>query len=392
VDRPFQGEVAPEIAIKKAVVGVLTSPRFLYPEVGGGGTGEVDDYKRGARLALQLWDSIPDAALLEAASKGELRTPDQVRTQARRMLMDRRARAKLLGFFHHWLKVEEGTDLSKDPKAYPDFGPALMTDLRTSLDKFVEEVVWSEGSDYRQLLLADYLYMNPRMARFYGVPVPVTENGGFARVAFDAAQRAGVVTHPYLLATFAYHRSSSPIHRGVFLTRNVLGRTLKPPPMAIEFMDDRFDPALTMREKVTQLTSKEACLGCHATINPLGFALENFDAAGRYRTEENRKPVDATADYTTAEGEVLKFKGPRDVALHAAGDALARRGFVRQLFQHATKQSPAAFGPETVTRLDAAFAQSGHHIRELLVEIVATTTLAESDASSTSTSSRTKSR
>ena len=122
-------------------------------------------------------------------------------------------------------------------------------------------------------------------------------------VKFDPAQRAGIFTHPFLLSAFSYHKCSSPIHRGVFLTRNVLGRSLKPPPMAIEFMDDHFDPSLTMREKVTELTSKRACMSCHSTINPLGFSLENYDAVGRFRTTDNNKPVNAESDYSTADGE-----------------------------------------------------------------------------------------
>lgn len=377
VDRQFAGKPtpAPETAIQRVVVAVLSSPRFLYPEAAGNAVTETaDDYQIAARLALALWDSLPDARLREAAAGGELRKPEGLRAQAERLLGDPRTRAKLRGFFHHWLKVEEGADISKDPKVYPDFDGAVMADLRISLDRFLDEVVWSERSDYRQLLLADHLFLNQRLATFYGVELPAgAEAGGFHKVAVDPGQRAGVVTHPYLLATFAYHRSTSPIHRGVFLTRNVLGRALKPPPMAIEFMDDRFDPNLTMREKVTQLTAKDACMGCHATINPLGFALENFDAVGRYRTEDNRKPVLAEADYTTGEGEVLTLRGPRDVAVHAAGNPSARAGFVKQLFQHTVQQPPPAYGPETLRRLDAGFVAGDYNIRHLLVDIAVLT-------------------
>jgi hypothetical protein len=188
-------------------------------------------------------------------------------------------------------------------------------------------------------------------------------------VRFDPEQRAGVLTHPFLLSAHSYYRSSSPIHRGVFLTRKVLGRFLKPPPMAIEFMDDRFDPSLTMREKVTQLTEKPQCMACHATINPLGFSLEQFDAAGRFRLEDSRKPVNATAEYQTADGKTLTLRGPRDLARHAAESPDARRGFVRQLFQHTVQQAPGAYGAESLQKLDSAFEHSGCNIRELLVEI-----------------------
>jgi hypothetical protein len=283
------------------------------------------------------------------------------------MLQDPRARTKLRDFFHHWLGLEEAEDLSKDPQTFPDFDPLLLADLEASLEAFIHDVVWGDASDFRRLLLDDTLHVNPRLARFYGLEPPPDE--AFQPVTFEPERRAGVLTHPYLLSIYAYYRSSSPIHRGVFLARRVLGRSLKPPPMAIQFMDERFDPSLTMREKVTELTRSETCMGCHSIINPLGFSLEHYDAVGRFRTEDNHKPVDATSDYPTAEGQVLRLTGARDLAVHAAQSDEARQGFVRQLFLHSVKQAPAAFGTDTLPRLDTAFIDSNYHIRQLLTEI-----------------------
>jgi len=369
VDRHFGDSIPVEVSVKRVVLLVLKSPRFLYPETGG----KPNDTTVATRLALHLWDSLPDAALLEAAQKGELRTPDQVRTHAARMMADPRAKAKLKEFFHQWLSFEEAEEINKDRKAYPDFDEALVADLRHSLESFVDEIVWSEASDFRQLLLADHLVLNPRLAKFYGAAAPAEDK--FVPVKFDPAQRAGIFTHPYLLAAFAYHKSTSPIHRGVFLTRNILGRFLKPPPMAIEFMDDKFDPSLTMREKVTELTKTATCMACHSTINPLGFSLENYDAVGRWRTTDQEKPVNAFSEYTTPEGEVIQLHGARDLARHAADNREAQRGFVRQMFHHAVKQTPAAYGPDTLTRLHESFAKSGFHIRSLLTEIATTAAL-----------------
>ncbi|MFN0067496.1 MAG: DUF1592 domain-containing protein [Limisphaerales bacterium] len=363
VERPFAAGVAPEVAAKRAVMLVLKSPRFLFPDLGG----SPDDHAVAARLALALWDSLPDDALRGAAAAGLLRTPEQVRAQSQRMMDDARARAKLREFFDHWLMVHEAADLTKDAKVYPGFNAAIVADLRESLGAFVEHVVWGESSDYRKLLLSEEIFLNPRLAEYYGVPAPA--DGGFAPVKFDPAERAGIFTHPFLLAAFSYPKATSPIHRGVFLTRNVLGRFLKPPPQAIAFEDDRFDPTLTMREKVAELTGKPACMSCHTTINPLGFSLEHFDAVGRWRTTDNNKPVDAASDYVTPEGETIRLRGPRDLAQHAAADDSARRGFVRQLFQHAVKQAPAAYGADALVKLDARFAETGCHIRDLLVEI-----------------------
>jgi len=358
----YAGAVAPEVAAKRAFIFTLSNPAFLYP-----GIGPQDDYAVASRLALALWDSVPDAPLLKSAAAGQLKTEAQVRQHAQRMMKDPRAKAKLRDFLHDWLHVEEGAEVAKDQKEYPGFDQGVVMDLRTSLDLFTENIVWSEQSDYRQLLLGDTILMNQRLAKFYGQQV--APGDGFQPVKMDADQRAGVLTHPYLLATFSYTKSTSPIHRGVFVTRNILGRMLKPPPMAIAFMDDKFDPSFTMREKVTELTSKPACMSCHVTINPLGFSFERFDAVGRVRATDNRKPVDPVSEYVAADGSVLKLTGARDVGVHAAESQAGQAGFVRNLFHSLVKQPPAAYSPELVGQLTDKFRADGFHVRNLAVEV-----------------------
>ena len=358
----YAAGVAPEVAAKRAFIFTLSNPAFLYP-----GIGPQDDYAVASRLALTLWDSVPDATLLKAAAAGQLKDAAQVRLQAQRMMKDPRAKSKLRDFLHHWLHVEEGAEIAKDQKEYPGFDQGVVMDLRTSLDLFAESVVWSEQSDYRQLLLSDTILMNERLAKFYGQKVEA--GAGFQPVKMDAEQRGGVLTHPFVLATFSYTKSSSPIHRGVFVTRNILGLMLKPPPMAIAFMDDKFDPSFTMREKVTELTSKPACMSCHVTINPLGFSFERFDAVGRVRATDNKKPVDPTSDYTTSDGNVIKLTGARDVAVHAAESLSGQTGFVRNLFQEMVKQPPAAYSPELLGQLTSQFRADKFHVRNLAVEV-----------------------
>jgi hypothetical protein len=358
----YAGDVAPEVAAKRAFIFTLSNPAFLYP-----GIGPQDDYAVASRLALALWDSVPDALLLKAAAAGQLKAEAQVRQHAQRMMKDPRAKAKLRDFLHDWLHVEEGAEIAKDQKEYPGFDQGVVMDLRTSLDLFTENIVWSEKSDYRQLLLGDTILMNQRLAKFYGQQV--APGDGFQPVKMDADQRAGVLTHPYLLATFSYTKSTSPIHRGVFVTRNILGRMLKPPPMAIAFMDDKFDPSFTMREKVTELTSKPACMSCHVTINPLGFSFERFDAVGRVRATDNQKPVDPVSEYVAADGSVLKLTGARDVGVHAAESQAGQAGFVRNLFHSLVKQPPAAYSPELVGQLTDKFRADGFHVRNLAVEV-----------------------
>ena len=318
IDRQFEEARDPEAAVKRVVLLVLKSPRFLYREIGGG----TDPYDVASRISFGLWDSLPDPELLQAAASGQLATPEQVARQADRMLADLRSRSKLREFFLRWLKVDQVRDLAKDPSQFPEFDEVIASDLRTSLDLFLEDVLWGEASDFRQLLLADSLYLNGRLARIYGVDLP--PDAPFQKVTPEPGKRAGVLSHPYLMASFAYTATSSPIHRGVFLARSVLGRTLRPPPDAFTPLAPDLHPDLTTRDRVALQTSPESCLSCHSMINPLGFALENFDAVGRHRAEEKGKPVDATGSYQSPYGRVggvRRGPRPRDLPGRQRGDA-----------------------------------------------------------------------
>lgn len=367
IERHFENAPDSDIAVKRVVLLALKSPRFLYPDLSQ--SESPDDFSVAARLALDLWDSVPDAHLAKAASEGNLHSTEQMQNEVRRMIADPRAKAKLHGFFQQWLELERAENVAKDAKLFPGFDQAMMADLRESLWKFVDEVVWSDQSDYRQLIQADYLWLNERLGKFYGKEV----NGdGFQRVTFDPNQRTGVITHPYLLAALAYNRTTSPIHRGVFLSRNIVGLALKNPSVAVAFEDAKFDPTLTMREKIVELTKNESCMGCHSTINPLGFSLEHFDAVGRWRTNDNNKPVHAQGEFDAEDGRTITLSGPRDVAAYALSSESAHRAFVRQLFHHTVKQPAPAFGENTLETLRTQFAASGFNIQKLLGEIAIT--------------------
>ncbi|PWU18510.1 MAG: hypothetical protein C5B50_08985 [Verrucomicrobia bacterium] len=356
-----------EDSVKRVVLLTLKSPHFLYL---GLDSGKPDDFDVAARLSFGLWDSLPDPELSARAAQGGLRNCEQVAQQARRMLGDRRARSKMQAFFEHWLQMKHVEDLSKDDKLFPGFTPEIVADLRSSLNVFLDHVTWSDASDYRALLLADYLYVNNRLAQFYGMATNATDD--LFEATPGSTERSGVLTHPYLLASFSYQKFSSPIHRGVFLTRNIMGRALKPPPMAQTFKDAEFAPDLTMREKVAQMTRPQACQTCHSVINPLGFSLEHFDAVGRFRTSDHDKPIDAVSDYTTADGRTIRLAGPRDVAAFAVNSEQAQNGFIEQLFHHVVKQPMAAYGRDVPERLRQLFVASGFNMQTLLVECAAT--------------------
>jgi mono/diheme cytochrome c family protein len=357
-----------EDGVRRVVLRALTSPAFLYPAAAF--ESPDDPWARATKLALAMWDSLPDQRLREAAAKDELADDGQILSQARRMLGDARSRVKLAGFFEHWLELDERPEIAKDTERYPEFDSDLAADLRTSLTLFVDEIVWSEASDYRQLLLADYLYLNDNLAALYGSESPA--NGVFEKVSLAEEQRTGIITHPYLLSALAYHDNTSPIHRGVFLSRNIAGLPLRPPPEATEFIDSHFSPDLTMREKVTEMTKSASCMACHATINPLGFSLEHFDAIGRWRDKESGRPIDAASVLETDYGDRIEITGPAEVAAFAAESDHAHAVFVQHLFHHVAKQPLLAYGTDTAEELQRSFREKDFHIRELFARIAAT--------------------
>ena len=352
---------------------VLKSPRFLYHELAGG----LDSYDVACRISYGLWDSLPDQALLDAAKAGKLATREQVAGQAERMVTDLRTRSKVREFLLQWLKVDRAPEISKDPKLFPRFGPEIAADLRTSLDLFLDDVVWGESSDFRKFLTANDLYINGRLAQFYGANLPI--EASFQKVALEPEERAGLVTHPYLMTTFAYTAATSPIHRGVFLSRGVLGRSLPAPPAAVAPLAPDLHAGLTTRQRVELQTSPKSCQMCHGMINPLGYTLEHFDAVGRFRKEEKGKPIDATGTYQTRSGETVTFTGARALASFLAGSEETHTAFVQQLFHCLVKQPVRAFGSQELSELREFFVNHDFHMRKLMVEIIATSALTPRD-------------
>lgn len=361
IDRRFRNVPDLETAVRRVVMLTLVSPRFLYVANGG------DAFDTATRLSLAMWDSLPDQRLIEAASAGRLATREQIGAEAQRMLADPRCHAKLRLFFLQWLKVERPPDLAKDPNAFRTFDAATANDLRTSLLLFLDDVMWSKESDFRQLLTAEFVYMNGRLAGYYRQDLPPAAD--FQKVVFERQQRAGVLSHPYLMAAFAHTAASSPIHRGVFLARGVLGLALRPPPMAIAPLSPDLQPTMTTRERVELQTRAEACQTCHATINPLGFALERFDASGRLRQEEKGRPIDASGSYVTRDGRLVKFRGACDLAQFLAASDEVHRAFVEHLFQYLAKQPVRAYGPKALSVLTDRFAIDRYNMQDLVVEI-----------------------
>lgn len=350
-------------AIRRIVLLALKSPRFLYREA----TSANDQFDRASRLSFAILNSIPDKALFEAAKNGKLGDDKQIREHAWRLVNDYRSRARQLEFLRTWMNLDRLQEIDKDKDAFPDFTPELAADLRTSLELTLAQIVDTEDANFQRLLLTDTMFMNGRIAKFYGVDLPADSE--FKEVKFEPEKRAGIISHPFILSGFAYMQSSSPIHRGVFMSRGILGRGVKPPPIAVAPTAPDLAPDLTTRERVAIQTSPEVCANCHGMINPLGFALENFDAVGRYRETEKQKPIDATGQYLQRNGEFVRFTGARELADFVARSDEAHRSFVRQLFHHMVQQPILAYGPESIGELSTFFREHQFNMKHLAVEI-----------------------
>ncbi len=367
IETTFESAGSPDEAVRRLVLITFTSPKFLYREFGGG---EFDSYAIASWLSFGLWDSLPDDELWRAAKEGKLETADQLRQQAWRMLGNTRARSKVQEFFTQWLLVDRHQDLVKNGEMFPEFDDHLASDLRVSLDLLIADVMWSERSDFRELLTTDAVRMNKRLADFYGAERQSSDDAEFVALEFEPQRRSGVLTHPFLLSAFAYDRASSPIHRGVFIARHVLGRILHPPPVAVSPLPIEAHADLTTRERTVLQTEPVMCATCHDLINPLGFPLESFDAVGRFREKEGDRPVDTSGHYLTREGETARFEDAEAMAAYLAGSPEAHAAFVEQFFHFLMKQPIRAFGQDKIAAYTQGFSDSEVNMKRLVVEMV----------------------
>lgn len=371
-------------AIKRSLLITLKSPYFLYPGVAK--LVEQPPQRAAAELALTMFDSLPNEKRLWELASQEKLSEKQLRDYLWGAVNDNRFRGKMYRFLHYWLNVDSTKEIAKSQELYPGFDSAVVYDLRRSLDLFLQHVYDSEKSDYRQLYTTDRMYTSPSLREFYGDAWAVDpehkdlKRGQF-EVSIPAENRFGVLTHPYVTSSLAYHDTTSPIHRGVFLIRYVLGRNLRPPSAAFAPLSPDLHPDLTTRQRVEKQTSPENCQACHIKINGLGFALENFDAVGRFRSKEKGKDIDPTGDYVDRDGNRVEFTGPAELAKYLTESPDAHRAFVNKMFQYFVKQPPAAYGPDTLDRLTSHFQSSGFNIRGLAVEIAVTVAMDAQESS-----------
>lgn len=284
--------------IERALCSVLVSPSFLFrverdpPGVSPGGAYAVSDLELASRISFFLWGSIPDEELLAAAIHGDLRHPDVLQRQVARLLADGRAGALVENFADQWLQLRNLESAMPDQRLFPDFDDNLRQAMRKETELFVESVL-REDRNVVDLLRADYTFLNERLARHYGIPH--IHGSRFRRVALgEGRERGGLLRHASMQTVTSYATRTSPVIRGKWILENLLGTPPPPPPANVPALEDNTVSAqLPVRERLAAHRAHEACAGCHRIMDPVGFALENYDAVGRWRSKELDHAVDA---------------------------------------------------------------------------------------------------
>lgn len=309
-----------ELGIERAVEGLLVSPEFLYRierEPGAmGATGalgakgavyRISDLELASRLSFFLWSSIPDEALLDAASAGRLQDPAVLEQQVRRMLADPRADTLVTNFVGQWLFLRNLPTILPDPKRESDFDEDLRQGFRRETEMFAASIL-REDRSVLDFLTANHTFVNERLAKHYGIPH--IRGTHFRRVEGLDERRRGLLGQGSVLAVTSYPHRTSPVVRGKWILENLLGTPLPPPPPDVPALEEKAEPGgeeKSMRQRIAQHRANPACASCHATMDPLGLSLENFDMVGRWReVDEALMPIDASG----ALPDGTKFDGP----------------------------------------------------------------------------------
>ncbi len=317
---------------------------------------------------------MPDEELLAAAESGTLATPEGLETQARRLLADERSRDPVADFHYQWLELRKLSNLQKSTDAFPNYNPAMAGAMAEETQRFIRQVIFDLDGDYAALMTAPFTIINADLGSIYGIDGLGPE---FQEVDLDPLQRGGVLTHPSFLATHAFPHISSPIHRGAFFQGQVL---CNPPPLPPGDADLNL-PAIegeikTTRQQVEAHTEQnDYCTACHKfVINPPGFAFENYDALGQWRTIENDTPIDASSAFLGKSGEMFTFTNAIDLLGQVAESNDGPQCYLTQWFRYGFARSETPIDRCTINELHEALVDEGYNIQELLVALTKTTT------------------
>jgi hypothetical protein len=301
-----------DLGIEKALERMLVSPQFLYriehqpANAAQGASGRVSDLELASRLSFFLWSSVPDDHLLETAEHGKLHDPAVLQAEVKRMLADVRAEALVTNFAAQWLYLRDIEAKQPDEILFPEFDVTLRQALRQETEMFLSSV-FRENRSVLDLLSANYTFLNERVAQHYGIAG--VRGSYFRRYTFPPdSPRGGLLGQASFLTITSYANRTSPVLRGKWVLQNLLASAPPPPPPNVPSLKtEGKEPGktLTMREAMTAHRANPACAGCHARMDPIGFAMENFDAVGKWRQQDHENPIDASGvlpDGTRFEG------------------------------------------------------------------------------------------
>ena len=364
-DRDFEG------GIQRALEGLLSFPAFLFrieQDPAGAGPGNVyriSDLELASRLSFFLWRSIPDDELLNAAERGRLQDAAVLAQQVRRMMADPRARRWMTDFMGQWLLMRNLRALEPDPAIFPEFDHTLRANMATETELFFESQV-RDDRGLRDLLLAEYTYLNDRLAAHYDIPGVYGSH--FRRVPLANPARHGLLGHASLLTVTSYAHRTSPVLRGKWVLESLLGAPPPPPPPNVPPLqeNDGTSEPTSLRERMAAHRSNPVCASCHRRMDPMGFALENFDGIGKWRDEDDGIPIETVTvlpDGTTIDSP-QRF---REVLLH--GDEFVMT-VTERLLTFALGRGVDYYDAPTVRQLVRDMARDGYRWSSLVLGIV----------------------
>jgi hypothetical protein len=362
-----------EDSIASAIRDVLLVPDFLFrlefdpPRAKPGTAYPVSDVELASRLSFFLWSSIPDDELLDVAGSGKLRDPATLDRVVRRMLGDPRAETLFDNFVAQWLGLRGVADVRPDGQLYSDYDPALAAAFQQETRLFVRSVI-RENRSVLDLLGADYTYLDERLAKHYGIP-GVT-GPGFRRVSLAGnPERGGLLTHGSILLLTSHPARTSPVLRGKWILNNLLNSPPPPPPANVPALEESADKTrkLTTREQVERHRANAACASCHARIDSLGFALENFDVIGRWRTRDEGGEIDPSGKLANG----ATFSGPqglKTLLLSRSGEFV--RATVERLLIYALGRELEARDQPAVREIMRRSQAGGYRFSDLILAVV----------------------
>ena len=341
--------------MRDALSAILASPHFLYRAESGdaaGGTRTLSDLELASRLSFFLWSSLPDEELLKLATESRLSNPDVLAGQVSRMLADPRAKSLSDDFAFQWLHLAKLDEITPDRGQFPHasglLDPRAM--FKEELRLFIDSVLRSDRS-VLELLTADYTFLNERLAMHYGIET--VKGSHFRRVTLDDKARHGLLGKGAILMLTAYPNRTSPVLRGAWILDRLLGTPPSDPPLNVPSLPEnkRGQPAQTLRARLEQHRANATCFACHGVMDPLGFALENFNAVGQFRANDpdTLTPIDTAGQLPDG----TPITGPEDLrrALVARPDHQFVQAFTENLLTYALGRSLDYRDMPTVRRI-----------------------------------------